>query len=234
MLGLATFLTAGVPKAMAPSSPSLRELSRLLGSVGDFDVPTSLLAVNEVQSIAKYGGTVTAGTPTLTITLASGKTFTTAAFAYNAAAATIQAAIDAAATAAGVSGWTNGDIVVAGGDLTAAPVTLTFSGASVAGQKPGLTSIDGTTLVGGTAGAVSITTNGQSDRMAWALLQRFGLVNGTVPVQGSDPTGITAGYKRGQFPFGISDQLVQDLIEEATIEDRNTNVRTTLNSLIGF
>lgn len=224
----------GSLKAMSSVEPSYRELSRLLGAIGDTDMPANLQAINEVQSIAKYGGTVTAGTFKLTITLASGKSFQTAAIAYNAAAATIQTAIDTAATAATVPGWANGAIVVAGGDLTTAAVTLTFSGAAVAGQNMGLTAIDGSALTGGTAGAVTATTEGQTARLAWAVLMRLGIVKGTVPVQGSNPTGITAGYKRGQFPFGISDMLVQDLIKEAAVEDRNTNVTTTLNSLIGF
>lgn len=231
---LQTILTAGKAKTIAPSSPSARELSRLLGDIGDIDMPASLLAANEVQSIAKYGGTVTGGTFKLTIILANGKSFTTAAIAYNANAATIQTAIDTAATAAAIPGWVNGSIVVAGGDLTIAAVTLSCSGAAVAGQKMGLTTIDGTSLVGGTAGAVTVTVDGQTDRMAWAVLQRFGIISGTVPVQGTSPSGITAVYKRGFFPFGISDSLVQDLIVEAAVEDNSVAVQTTLKSLIGF
>lgn len=232
MLVLDSFVNGSL-KTIGSDSPVLRTLKRLLADIGDTDMPANLQAINEVQSIAKYTGTVTAGTIKITITLASGLSFQTAAIVYNAAAATILAAINTAATGV-VPGWTNGDIAVAGGDLTTAAVTLTFSGASVAGQNIGLTVVDGSALTGGTAGAVTVTTEGQSARLSWAVLLRLGIIGGTVPVQGSNPVGITAGYKRGQFPFGLHDDTVQALITEAAVEDGNANVSTTLNSLLGF
>lgn len=230
---IATLLANAKSISATPRSAAHWELSCIAQQRGDFDIPAALAAANEVQSIAKYTGTVTAGTFTLTITLASGKSFTTAAIAYNATAATIQSAIDTAATSAGVTGWTNGDIAVAGGDLTTAAVTLTFSGNSVKNQNQGLTAITGT-LTGGSAGAVTVTTNGQADRLAWAVLQQFSIIGGTVPAQGADPTAVTAVLTRGQFPFSLSDNAVQELIHEAAVQDNNVNVTTTLNKLLGF
>jgi hypothetical protein len=231
---IASLLASAKSISVVPRSAAARDLSELLQLVGDFTLPTSLAAANEVQSIAQYGGTVTSGTFALTITLLGGQTFTTAGIAYNAIAATIQTAIDVAATAAAIPGWVNGSIVVAGGPLTTGAATLTFSGVVVSNRNHPLATINGASLVGGTAGAISTTTDGQSDRLGWACLQRFSIVGGTIPAQGSDPTGVTAGYKAGQFPFSLSDDAVKDLIREAAVEDNNVNITTTLNSLVGF
>jgi hypothetical protein len=123
--------------------------------------------IDEVQSIAAHVATVSGGTFALTINLTLG-TFTTAGIAYNANAATIETAIDVAATAAGIVGWTNGDISVAGGDLVTTPVTLTYDGASVASLNQGAVTIDGALLTGGgSAGAVTTTTAGNSPIASW-------------------------------------------------------------------
>jgi hypothetical protein len=83
---------------------------------------------NEVQEIDVYNGAVTGGTFRIELPAS----FTTAPIAFDANAATIEAAIDAAATGV-IVGWTNGDIAITGGPLTTTPVVLTFSGDSVAG-----------------------------------------------------------------------------------------------------
>lgn len=149
---------------------------------GDFDYPAAAAAGNEVQSIATYVH-ASSGNIKLVFTLFGGVTFTTANIAYNGNAAAILSAINTAATSASVPNWTNGDIAVSGGDLTTAAVTLTFSGASVAGKNHGLTTIDATGLVytGGTAvlGAVSTTTGGDgSHNEVQQILQFANTVNG--------------------------------------------------------
>ncbi len=116
-------------------------------------------AEDEVQSIAIFNSTVTGENYSLTFTLASAETFTTANIAYNANAATIETAIDVAATG-NVVGWVNGDISVAGGDLTANPVTLTFDGDSVTGANHGLTVIHDVNLTVAKLGAVTTSQNG--------------------------------------------------------------------------
>lgn len=117
---------------------------------------------NEVQTLAQYVNDPTGGTWTLTIDLASENPFTTAPIAYNASAAAIQTAIDVAATAAGVTGWANGHIVVAGGPLTSANVTLTFSGLSVLNQNHALSSVSGAGLTLGSEGSQVFTVTART------------------------------------------------------------------------
>src|SRR5690606_28246242 len=111
---------------------------------------------DEVQAIEQYAVNFTGGTFTLTFNLDGESPFTTAAIAYDANAATVEAAIDAAATLAAVAGWTNGDITVSGGPLTAGDLVLTFDGTSVAQTDHGQTTING-------AGLTSSALNGATD-----------------------------------------------------------------------
>lgn len=251
-------------------------------------IDTAASPRNEVQSIAVYSGTVSGGTFTLTITFDNKETFTTAAIAYNANAATIETAIDVAATAAGitdwvngdisvsggdltsapvvltfdgtsvaannhslttidgtlltgggsagavstttqgfvgVSGWTNGDITVAGGDLTSAPVTLTFDGTSVASKNHSLTTIDGTSLTGGgSAGAITTTTAGRGNRNGYAILSAFGGYSGTVPEQGVTPSSITISKGR------LSPETIKAVASEIASAEGSQAIYTALVS----
>ena len=108
--------------------------------------PGVLATTDEIQEIAQYATNPIGGTFTLTFTV-NGETFTTAAIAYNASAATVETAIDVAATALPVTSWTNGDISVSGGDLTTAALTLTFDGTSVDLADQGQTTINGSALM---------------------------------------------------------------------------------------
>ena len=173
-----------------------------------------------MHSIASYVPTVSGGTFTLTITLKGESPFTTAAIAFDADAATIEGAIDTAATAASLGGWANGNISVAGGPLTTTPVTLTFDGAFVDQEKHTLTTADGGSLTGGgSMGAITETTRGQSKRNAWAVLELVGVVSGIPPAQGSI-SPITKGTGNGSAlypdPF-----VLRKLCEEANAEDGN-------------
>jgi hypothetical protein len=115
--------------------------------------------VDEVQTIQQFVNDPTGGTWTLTIDLDAEDPFTTAPIAYNANAAAIEAAIDTAATAAAVTGWTNGDISVSGGPLTTANVVLTFDGTSVQETNHPLSSVNGSGLtLGSESGQVFIVT----------------------------------------------------------------------------
>jgi len=88
-----------------------------------------------------------------------------------------------------VSGWSAGDITVAGGDLTSAPVTLTFDGTSVDELNHALVVVDGTLLTGGgSAGAVTKTTAGGPARNGYGLLSVLGILRGTFPAYGDTPT----------------------------------------------
>lgn len=114
---------------------------------------TALIAnANEVQSVSLTGGP-TGGTFTLTF---DGQT--TGAIAYNATAATVKTALEA------LSNIAVDDIATAGGPLPAA-VTVTFQNALGNRDVVEMTG-DGTSLTGGAAPAVAIstTTNGNSAR----------------------------------------------------------------------
>jgi hypothetical protein len=212
-----------------------RSLESMGVTLGDPDVSGDTAVVNEAQSIAIYSGTVSGGTFTLAITLASGEAFTTAGIAFDANAATIETAIDVAATADGVTGWTNGDITVAGGPLTTTPVTLTFDGASVDGGNHGLTVIDGASLTGGgTAGAVSESTAGQTGRPAWEALQMAGIIGGTIPEQGEDADAITdAGGWRG-MPQRLSIPAIKALALQAARDDGNDAIYGQILAVLGI
>lgn len=99
-------------------------------------------------------------TQTVTVTSATGGTFTltfegqtTAAIAYNATAATVQAALEA------LSNIAPGDIVVTGGPLSTSAVTVEFTGALKSSDRTQMTA-NGAALTGAGA-AVSIATTRQ-------------------------------------------------------------------------
>jgi len=193
-------------------------LKRLENITGDPAYPAAFNTKNEAQSIAQFVPTVSGGTFTLTVTLANGETFTTAAIAFGASAATIESAIDTAATGV-VTGWTNGDISVAGGDLNTAPVTLTFDGTSVAGTNHSLTTADGSALTGGgSMGAITETTPGQTKRTSWAVLDIIQALTGNPPTQGeiSPIVGSDGRHKFAAFPDNL---VLRHLCQEADAED---------------
>jgi hypothetical protein len=101
-------------------------------------------STNEVQSLA-ITGTPTGGTFTLTF---SGQT--TSAIAYNATAATVQAALEA------LSNIDPGDVTATGGALPAIAVTLTFGGQYAGTDVPAVT-VTGS-FTGGSSPAAAITT----------------------------------------------------------------------------
>lgn len=219
---------------VAGDKVTTREINTLMARMGDPDYPAAYAAKNEVQSIAIYSGLVNGGTFTLTIKLKGKPIFTTAAIAYNANAATIQTAINTAGTAAG-NGWVNDSVVVTGGPLTTTPLTLTYSGASVAALNHDQATINGSLLTGGgSAGAASTTTQGQTKRTAWATLLSAGVLGGTVPVQGDTPSGLTVLNTRESYPQMISQDTIRALAEEAAFEDGNEAVKTEILRVLGI
>jgi hypothetical protein len=100
--------------------------------------------VNEVQSLA-VSGVPTAGTFRLAF-----KSVSTAAIAYNAAAAAVQAALEALSTIG------TGNVVCAGGPLPGSPVTITFQG-QLAGSNMPMITVTSTAFTGGTTPAVTVT-----------------------------------------------------------------------------
>ena len=125
----------------------------------DPTAPAAYDAADEVQSIAVFGGTFTGGNYTLTLTPPVDAAVTTANIAYNANAATIEGAVNTVCTG-NITGWTNGDISVTGGDLTGSPVVLTFDGTSVDNLNFEATVIADVDLTDGSANSANtITTN---------------------------------------------------------------------------
>lgn len=205
----------------------MRQLRALMDRLGDPDYPAGFEATNEVQSIDVFTGTVDGGTFDLTVA-----GVTVAGLGYDADAAAIQTAVDVACDGV-IPGYSNGDIAVTGGPLTTDPVVLTFSGASVAGRKHDLVTLDGSSLTGGgDVGEVTVVTNGQADRTAWAVLYYSGVVS-EVPVQGE--AYVVAAPTSPMSNCYYPDQgFIRALAKEAAIEDGNADVEVEILKAVGL
>jgi len=141
-----------------------------LSGTGQVDIGNSALAVpaistsvegvnpgvDEVQVAAQFVRAPSGGTYTLYFEDEDGNSFTTAAIAYNAAAATIEGAIDTAA--AGYPSFVAGDISVTesgAAGLSDGTVTFTFDGLSVDEKDWNPIVIDGAALTGVTVSSGS-------------------------------------------------------------------------------
>lgn len=130
--------------------------------------PTALqmgVGRDEVQTIT-ITGTPTGGTFTLTY---DGQT--TGTIAYNADAATVDAALEA------LSNIGAGDVTCAGGALPGTPVTVTFTGA-LAKTNVSLMTASGAGLTGGTTPAVAVTTTTAGIPAAVDLSDRINAMDG--------------------------------------------------------
>lgn len=105
------------------------------------------VATDEIQAITK-SGTVSGGTFTITY---SGQT--TSAIAYDASAATIQAALEA------LSNLAPGDVFVSGGPISTGRVHIRFAG-TLAGTNVAAITVDSTSLTGGGTYGVSTLLSG--------------------------------------------------------------------------
>ncbi len=220
-----------------------QNIKSILARIGDFDYPSGTPVRNEVQQITAITGGVDGGTYTLTFTLYGGQTFTTAAIAFDAVAATIQTAIHTAAALAAVPGWATGHIAVTGGPLSTTTTVFTYSGASVAGKNHGQVTQNGAALTvggeaGGAVGTASTTTTGGGVRLAWAALIGLGILGSTttIPAQGATPSAsdIVVSNPKGSFPHGLTHETVKALIAQAAYEDNNAAVETVLLAKLGL
>lgn len=206
---------------------------------GDIAEAAAYAAKDEVQSIAIHVATVSGGNFTLTLSLRTApggvyETFTTANILWNANAATIETAIDVAATAAAITGWTNADISVSGGDLVTTPVVLTYDGASVLKNNQVQVVITDVDLSGGgTVGAVTTTTEGQSKRTSWAILEQVGAITAGMPYQGIaiSQYDLTAGPRDSNIALP-SAAVLSKLAEEAGIEDQDSGAVTAIKDAL--
>eukprot|EP00913_Durusdinium_trenchii_P005642 g5260.t1 len=143
-------------------------------------------AVNEVQKI-ELVGTYSGGTFTLTIDPGTGNE-TTGAIAYNASAATVQAAIEA------LTSFSAGDVAVTGGPGPSSPWYVTFKG-SFAGTNTNPFSVDGSSLTGNATVDVSTINDGDADSDEIGLLTvpaTSGTYTLTFPTVGGETTGAIA------------------------------------------
>lgn len=211
----------------------VRELQAIVDQ-GDVTLPAILEAINEVQQIEKYATDFDAGEFTLTIKLRNAAQFTTAGIAFDANAATVETAIDVAATAASLGiGWTNGDIEVLGGNLLAAgsALTLGFTGASVRNRDHDQSLINLNTLTGGDLAVPSVTTTASGNA---------GVATNEVQVIAQFATNPTSGnYRLVIDVFGVpptDGAQVAYNANAATVEAHINNRLQNVNAddLIGF
>lgn len=234
---ISDFLSAAVSiDTDPPITPSDRRAYRELQAIvseGDCVLPTALQAADEVQSIAVYVGTVSGGDFTLEFTLWNGETFTTGAIAWNANAATIESAIDTAATAASITGWTNADISIAlTGDLDTNPATVTFDGDSVKeANQVMIVMDDGGLTGGGSGGAITVTTEGQADRLGYGVLTMLGIVSGTIPAAGVTPSALVVAASVDQRR--LSAETIQAIALEIAIVENNAAIEVAINAAAG-
>lgn len=183
---------------------------------GDPAYPAGFDVTNEIQSMAT--STATGGTFTITIILRNGETATTAAIAFGAIASVVETAIDTAITTE-ITGWTNGDISVSGGAVNVAPVVFTYDGTSVAGQKIVLMTVDGALLTGGSEGAVTVTTDGQTTRESWAVLRFINVIGSvTPPIQGG-VVGLVVVGERGNMQLQPNADVLNALALQCALDD---------------
>lgn len=155
-------------------------------------------AADEVTDIAQHVATVSGGTFTLSVNATvNAISYTTAGIAWNATAATIEAALDTASPAtvgngdiavaeAGSAGLSDGNCsFTCSGNLAEVPVLITINGASLTG--------------GGTAGAVTRTTAGHSNRNVMQALLEMNIIDGTAPDTGEAATDWTLPTTSGDY-----------------------------------
>ena len=167
----------------------------------------------------KLTGTPSAGTFALTFVMnTTGETFTTAGIAYNATAATIEGAIDTAATTASITSWTNGDVSVSEeGSAGLSDGYCDFLCENSVGEMPVIITIDTSSVTGiGGAQTVTRTTGGQGDRKATQALYELNVVAGTLQASG-DATVWTRPESVGQSRPRYG--LIKDLTLQAVYED---------------
>ncbi len=200
----------------------------------DTALASAFAAANAVFVIGTDTVDHTGGTFTLTLNLYKNGVLyqaVTSALAHSANAATITTAINTAVTTAAYPGWTNGHIVVTASstNLQGGTITLTYSGASVAGVGQGpVTMLDERT--GGTSPVPPITTTsyGNATREAMAILLATGTVIGAVPASGSQPVWTVGNRALGRF---LSLDAIRALARDAAIADNNPTMYTTIVDL---
>jgi len=219
----------------ATDRQTVRKITGFLNSFGDPDYPSGMAAADEVQEQAIHEAGVDGGTFTLTFTLHGGVTFTTAAIAFDANAATIEAAIDTVALTK-VQGFVAGDIAVTGGPGTTTPIVYTYSGDSVAEKNHGLMTVTSSLTDGGVpedAGEVTVTTTGQPIRTGYSALIVLGILSAPAPAHGAAAT-IVVQNARGSFPHQLDEATVRAIVHQVAVEETNEALGTAILTALGY
>jgi hypothetical protein len=183
-----------------------------LQAKGDPVLASPYLAADDVETVAANGGS----TGNLTLTLSfpkSGVEVTTGNIAYNAAAATINTAVDSALAGEIITSlYTSGDVDASCANMSSAVAVLTANGGSVTGVNMVVTTANVDMDVA--APAVVATTVGTGSRQAEAILNAYSCVSpASLPTpQGSVPA--EDDYETGGNPLSLSPILKGLLVDE--------------------
>lgn len=202
-------ITPGTMPATVPAGAAVN----FAGDTTDYIVTNRVVtgtAQNEVQSLATI--TATAGTWTLTLTLPGNSAVTTTALAFNASAANVKTAINAACAGLVVNGvvFAADDIATGGGAINANPITLTFSGTSVAGQDIALVVANDVDLAPAGAPVESETTKGYPVGTTTSIDINPGLVSAVVSADAITfgPQVLEVKLGEGNFTYDENRELV--------------------------
>jgi hypothetical protein len=196
------------------------ELVRLQ-TVSDPTLASPYAAADAEATIGANGGTT--GNFTITISFPKyGVAVTTGNIAYNAAAATVQTAVDTALDGETILSSYTADDVTFGvcANMSTTPVTMTANGDSVASVDMQVTTANVNMDVD--APEVTVNTVGTGDRPAEALLSVLSVITpaGTVTPQGSAP--VEGDYTLGGNPLSVSPGTIDALITEIEVNEDGT------------
>lgn len=186
----------------------------------DLNVNTLDFENDEVQTITKTG-TVSGGNFTLEFQHPSnGTSETTANIAYDANAATIQAAIIA------LSMFVSGDVVVTGGPASTNPIVLTFGG-NFANTKMPLVAVEDAGITGGGSLASARTTEGRQ----WSEQPDISSAVEFKPVyEADDHHPVHLMHRTGDTPVAIGIDMVSYEISESDLDAHNIGYAAALKT----
>lgn len=173
---------------------------------------------DEIQTIPAFTNVPTGGTFDLTFNIAAESPFTIVV-PFDATADEVQVLINTAATAAGITSWSDDDIVVNDEDdddagLLTDDLTITFSGSSVTQTDQGLCTVDYTnlTLVAGLDDpAYAVDTNGQQARNGFGALKVLGVLDGAAPPIEGGGESVTLTSNLGHVPQWVIREIAQEI-----------------------
>ena len=227
--------TLAQKKTFSAGSPLGRWLQAEINRLSvDEAVPAAATATDAVWDIAQ--STQTSGNMTLTISVRRldgvVETFTTGNIPYNGGQVDVENAINSGASGS-ITGWTNGDIDAQGSAINSVTnIELHFSGASVTGRVVTDVTLNDVSGAGGAWGAVTQTTEGQSDRPALGVLLNYGVLSAAdaQDAAASFQSGFTKGS--GSESQRLHGGIIKALMREAAAEDANNSTSFSIESVL--